>query len=152
MFPKIALAAACFTTVILAGCNSSGTATANNPQVEDRAKLMKDWRHANEGMKAMIEDPSRFDAITFKERADFIADTNATMWVHFEGEMAQGGHAKDEIWTDPEGFKAKTEAFTSSINALALAASEAASVADVEASYGEMASQCGSCHKAYKKK
>ena len=74
-----------FTTVILAGCNSSGTATANNPQVEDRAKLMKDWRHANEGMKAMIEDPSRFDAITFKERADFIADTNATMWVHFEG-------------------------------------------------------------------
>ncbi|WP_164172216.1 cytochrome c, partial [Streptococcus pneumoniae] len=76
------------------------------------------------------------------------ADTNATMWVHFEGEMAQGGHAKDEIWTDPEGFKAKTEAFTSSINALALAASEAASAADVEASYGEMASQCGSCHKA----
>ena len=49
---------------------------------------MKDWRHANQDMKAMIEDPSRFDAITFKERADFIADTNATMWVHFEGEMA----------------------------------------------------------------
>ena len=94
MFHKITLVAACFTTVILARLQQLRDCHPNNPQVEDRTKLMKDWRHANEGMKAMIEDPSRFDAITFKERADFIADTNATMWVHFEGEMAQGGHAK----------------------------------------------------------
>ena len=71
MFHKITLVAACFTTVILAGCNSSGLPPPIIHWVEDRAKLMKDWRHANEDMKAMIEDPSRFDAITFKERADF---------------------------------------------------------------------------------
>ena len=60
-----------------------------------------------------------------KSELIFIADTNATMWVHFEGEMAQGGHAKDEIWTDPEGFKKpKSKRLPARINALPLAASE----------------------------
>lgn len=151
MFNKIALTAALSATMILVGCNNSGTSAANNPQLEERNKLMKDWRQANEGMKAMMENPDTFDAATFKERADFIADSNAAMWTHFEGDAAKGGDAKDEVWTDAEGFRAKTEEFTASINALSAAAATATTAADVEAQYGQMASNCGSCHKAYKK-
>lgn len=151
MFHKIALASV-LSAVVLTGCNNAATTTAqDNPLIENRTKLMKDWRQANEGMKAMIENPATFDAATFKERADFIANTTTTMWTYFDGETAKGGDAQDAIWADAAGFKAETEKFTAAANALAAAAATATSTADVEALYGEMASSCGSCHKIYKK-
>ena len=151
MFHKIALASV-LSAVVLTGCSNAATTTAqDNPLIENRTKLMKDWRQANEGMKAMMENPATFDAATFKERADFIANTTTTMWTYFDGETAKGGDAQDAIWTDAAGFKAETEKFTAAANALAAAAATATSAADVEALYGKMASSCGSCHKVYKK-
>lgn len=151
MFQKIALASLLSAAVVLTGCNNATTNTQDNAQLENRTKLMKDWRQANEGMKAMMENPATFDAATFKERADFIANNTNTMWTYFEGEHAKGGDAQDAIWTDAAGFKAETEKFTAAANTLAAAAATATSAADVEALYGEMASSCGSCHKVYKK-
>lgn len=151
MFHKIALASILSAAVILTGCNNSSSSTQDSAQIENRSKLMRDWRQANEGMKAMMENPATFDAATFKERADFIANNTATMWSYFEGEAAKGGDSQDAIWTDAEGFRAETEKFNAAANALAAAAATATSAADVEAQYGEMASSCGSCHKAYKK-
>ncbi|MFB6348899.1 c-type cytochrome [Moraxella marmotae] len=142
--------------IALTGCsqnstNSSSDNAAPATQQEQRAKLMKDWRHANEGMKAMMENPDTFDAATFKERANVIADSTAQMWQHFEGESAKGGKAEDAIWTNAADFSAKTEEFNAAAAALATAAATATSVSDVEALYGKMASSCGSCHKVYKK-
>lgn len=136
----------------LTACSSNAekAATAANSQLDDRAKLMRDWRQANESMKAMIENPASFDAAAFKERADFIAKTADTMWPYFEGEANKGGDAKDTVWTDAAGFKAKADEFTAAAAALSAAAANATSAADVEQLYKQMASSCGSCHKEYK--
>lgn len=151
MFHKVALATILSAAVILTGCNHATNSTQDNVQLENRTKLMKDWRQANEGMKAMMENPETFDAATFKERADFIANNTMTMWTYFQGEDAKGGDAQDTIWTDVTGFQAETDKFTAAANTLAAAAATATSAADVEAQYGDMVGSCGSCHKIYKK-
>ncbi len=156
---KLALTALLASALAISACSKTETAAAPatntaeagaNP-VEARENLMKDWRRANETMKGMLENPSSFDAATFKQNADTIANSTADMWKHFEGDAAKGGDAQDAIWTDAAAFKAETEKFNAAAAALATAAATAQSAADVEKQFGEMASTCGSCHKVYKK-
>lgn len=154
---KFALTALLASALAITACSKSETAAApateaaaSTNQIEARENLMKDWRRANETMKGMLENPSSFDAATFKQNADIIANSTADMWKHFEGDAAKGGEAKETIWTDAAAFKAETEKFNAAATALATAAASAQSAADVEKQFGEMASTCGSCHKAFR--
>lgn len=157
MQTKTLLAALAAATLALTACGknetagaSTAAAPADQSVVKAREDLMTDWRRANQTLKGMIENPSTFDAATFKENADKIANSTEQMWTYFEGEAAKGGEAADAIWTDAAGFKAETEKFTAAASALSAAAATASSAADVEKLYGEMASSCGSCHKGFR--
>lgn len=143
--------AATLSSLALVGCTKNETTASESTSIKARQDLMQDWRGANEAMKGMMENPASFDAATFKERADSIANSTAEMWKHFEGDANKGGQAQDAVWTDAAAFKAEVEKFNAAAAELSAAAANAKSHSDVEAQFGAMASTCGSCHKQFKK-
>lgn len=143
-----AIAIAAVATLTIAAC-SSKTQTPND--VQTRQDIMQDWRMSGDIMKGMIEKPETFDAKAFKEQADAIKTSTAHVWTHFANEADKGG-SQDTVWTDAAGFKAKADEFNAAVDALATAAANAQTPADVEAAFGKMGETCGSCHKAYKQK
>lgn len=138
--------------VALAGCGDNNTASDNSQKTAIKARQdgMKDWRGANEIMKGMLENPASFDAATFKEQAKFISDSTATVWTHFSDPATKGGEAKETVWSDAAGFKAKQDEFNTAVANLVAVSETAKSADDVKVAFGSMAGNCGSCHKAYK--
>lgn len=146
---KFYLAAFLAAATALVGC---GEKSNENAAVKARQDLMQDWRAANEAMKKMIEQPDSFDAATFKERASFIATSNDEMWQHFNGEATKGGKSTDAVWSNAEGFTAAAETFAQAAKDLADKAATATTADEVNAAFGAMAENCGSCHKEFKMK
>lgn len=142
-----ALAIVITTISTLSGCNK----TAITEDVKTRQNIMQDWRASSDIMKGMLEKPDTFDAATFKEQADLIANSTSDAWTHFANE-ANKGDSQDTVWTDAEGFKAQAEQFNVAASELSAAAASATSVEDVQAAFGKVGESCGSCHKAYKQK
>lgn len=135
------------TTIALVGCSQKET---KPDDIKERQNLMQDWRGANESMKSMIERPESFDAATFKERIEFISNSQEQMWQHFAGEDKKGGKSKDTIWSDNAQWQAQVDQFSQTSANLLAKAGSATAASDIEQAYGEFASSCGSCHKAFK--
>ena len=135
-------------TLTLGACSSK---TATTEDVKARQDIMQDWRASSDIMKGMLEKPDTFDAATFKEQADLIANSTSDAWTHFGNEANKGG-SQDTVWTDAEDFKAQAEQFNVAASELSAAAASATSVEDVQAAFGKVGESCGSCHKAYKQK
>lgn len=133
----------------LSACSRSNNHDIKN-DVKERQNLMQDWRGANESMKGMIERPESFDVATFKERANFIAQSSEQMWQYFSGEDKKGGKSTDAVWSDYDAFLLQVENFNVAAKNLADVATTATQVSDVEQAFGQMAESCGSCHKAFK--
>lgn len=151
MFPLKSLALIAITTLALTACGGDKGATgANADGVKARQDLMQDWRGANDIMKGMMEKPDTFDAASFKEQAEFIKNSNDTMWTHFADANAKG-ESQDAVWSDAAGFTQAKDKFSVAIINLAEAANTAKVAGDVEQAFGAMAENCGGCHKVYKK-
>lgn len=125
-------------------------ASGSSTDVKARQDLMQDWRGANDILKGMMENPSSFDAATFKEQAEFISAGTTQMWTHF-GDANAKGEAQDAVWSDAAGFKAKQDEFNAAAQNLVAVAANAKTADEVNAAFGAMAEGCGSCHKVYKK-
>lgn len=150
---SLTLVALTLLTLTACGGESASTAPASNAgsdAVKARQDAMQDWRGANEILKGMMENPANFDVAVFKEQAEFINNSTAQMWSYFNDENAKG-KAQDAVWTDAAGYKAKQDEFNAAIQNLVNVASSASSADDVSAAFGQMAENCGSCHKVYKK-
>ncbi|TEA78086.1 c-type cytochrome [Allopusillimonas ginsengisoli] len=80
-----------------------------------------------------------------------ILNTLATLpWAGF-GEGTEGGDAKDEIWSDPEGFKQAEDKFHAGMKKLT-AAADAGDFDAFRVAFGEVGKSCKSCHDSYREK
>lgn len=141
------------TALVLTACGDkapAGASSATSTDVKARQDLMQDWRGANDILKGMMENPTNFDAATFKEQAEFISGSTTQMWTHFNDANAKG-NSQDAVWSDATGFQTKKDEFDAAAQNLVAVATTAQSADDVNAAFGAMAEGCGSCHKVYKK-
>lgn len=149
----IALAMATVLTLTACGGDKAPASTAEAPAQTDSVKarqdIMQDWRGANDIMKGMLENPANFDAVTFKEQAEFIQKSTAEAWGHF-GDANAKGKSQDAVWSDAQGFQAKKDEFDTALAELITVAGTAKTADDVAGAFGKMAENCGSCHKVYK--
>ncbi len=148
MLNKRTLAMITAATVALTACASN---SSKEPEaVKARQDMMHDWKAAGEAMKGMMEKPESFDAKTFQERANAIANSTDQMWAHFEGEANKGGKSKDEIWKNAAEWTEEKAEFDEKAKALAAAAQTATTSEDVKAQFGAMMETCGTCHKEFR--
>lgn len=71
-------------------------------------------------------------------------------WVAY-GAGTEGGEAKAEIWSDPEGFKQAQEQFNAGMSKLTVAA-DAGDFDAFRVAFGTVGKSCKSCHDSYRKK
>lgn len=145
---------AMFSVVALNGCGQTDNAALNNPasgDVGSRQKLMKEWHSANNMIKGMADNPSRFDSAVLKEQTSFLQQSTQTMWAYF-GDQTAKGNTREEAWSDPTAFKAKTDQFDAITTALNAAAQTATQSQDIQALSGQLHESCGTCHKAFRQR
>lgn len=65
------------------------------------------------------------------------------------GPGTEGGDASDDIWSDPEGFKAAQEKFLATLPALTAAADEG-NLDRLRAAFVDTGSSCKACHDSYR--
>jgi cytochrome c556 len=99
----------------------------------------------------MMKGEKAYDAEALKA-AHAAADAACADWDKFWTEDAMKGetvetYAKEEIWTDMEGFKAAATEFSEAYQAVRNAADEAAFKAAVPA----LGKACGNCHEKFRR-
>lgn len=67
------------------------------------------------------------------------------------GAGTEGGEAKAEIWSDPDGFKQAQEQFKAGMSKLTVAA-DAGDFDAFRVAFGTVGKSCKSCHDSYRKK
>lgn len=134
-------------SITLAAC--TGGTSAQSEAVKARTDTMKNWKDAKDAMESMIEAPDTFDAETFKEEAQFLAENSTTPWRHFSDENEVGG-ANTTVWSDPEGFRAAAENFEQTTAELNSVAQTATSAEEVQPAFSAMGQSCKSCHESFK--
>ncbi|MEZ5924060.1 MAG: cytochrome c [Hyphomicrobiaceae bacterium] len=122
---------------------------------DDTIKARQACMKAHGGEFAVIQPIMKgekpYDAAALKTAYD-AADAACADYANFWGEDTKTGEtvetfAKEEIWTDAEGFKAAGGAFWEAYQAVRNAADEAA----FKAAVPEMGKQCGACHEKYRR-
>lgn len=150
--------------VALAGCNkqepakapetatapvASSTASATpatTDHITAREDIMGSYGDTMKAMRAISEDPSKFNAEEVKKHAETLSQDP---WAHFP-DTAKGGDAKEEVWTQPEQFKAEIDKYKSAVEAFKTASQNATSFDAVKAQFAEVGASCKSCHTGFK--
>lgn len=152
--------------VALSGCNkeepakapesatastSASTSTisstlATTDHISAREDIMGSFGGVMKSMRGMTEDPSKFNADEVKKHAETLSQD---VWVHFP-DTAKGGNAKEEIWTQPDQFKAEIDKFKTAVEAFKTASQNATSIDAVKSQFGEVGASCKSCHTGFK--
>lgn len=128
------------------------TATAVDPNMtpaqhqDAREDIMKQFGRASKALRAMTEDPSKFNVDELKQHVQTLSQEP---WGHFP-ETAKGGESKDEIWTNPTEFQAQIDKYKSAVTALNTAVSSATSIDSVKAQIADVGASCKSCHTQFK--
>ena len=126
----------------------------SNPADSDviaRQDSMKSWGDAMGVMGDMAKAPNTFDAAVFKEQAAFLAEDASSPWSHFENQDATG-NATEAVWSNADGFRAKSDNFEKATAELSAAAQTATSVDDVLPAFGQVGASCKSCHTEFRAK
>lgn len=129
-----------------ATASSASATSATTDHISAREDIMGSFAGAMKSMRGMTEDPSKFNAEEVKKHAETLSQD---VWVHFP-DTAKGGGSKDEVWTQPEQFKAEIEKYKSAVEAFKTASQNATSIDAVKAQFGEVGASCKSCHTAFK--
>ena len=142
--------AACSNEPDAAVSTEDGSVITVDDPIEARENTMKDWKDATGLMGDMLDNPESFDAETFKEQAQYLAEDANSPWQHFmdaeeqyEGETA--------LWiTNADEFEADAMAFKQATANLNTAAQTATSAADVQAEFADVKNSCKECHSTFK--
>lgn len=134
------------TAVSLTACSNPA-----DSDVTARQDSMKSWGDAMGVMGDMAKAPNTFDAAVFKEQAAFLAEDASNPWSHFENQDATG-NATETVWSNADGFRAKSDNFEKATAELSAAAQTATSVDDVLPAFGQVGASCKSCHTEFRAK
>ncbi|WP_201533964.1 c-type cytochrome [Psychrobacter immobilis] len=134
------------TAVSLTACSNPA-----DSDVTARQDSMKSWGDAMGVMGDMAKAPNTFDAAVFKEQAAFLAEDASSPWSHFENQDATG-NATEAVWSNADGFRAKSDNFEKATAELSAAAQTATSVDDVLPAFGQVGASCKSCHTEFRAK
>ncbi|WP_020561346.1 c-type cytochrome [Thiofilum flexile] len=102
-------------------------------------------------MGAMVKGATEFNAGEFKKDAEVVAMMSQIVGRGFElkDSITDDSEAKPNIWTDPEGFKSKLEAFQVEAANLVKAA-DTGDMEQIKPVFGKVAETCKACHKEYR--
>ena len=126
-----------------------GTVAASADPVEDRQAHMKERGGAMRVLVPIAQEKNPFDAAAVMDALQ-VLEANAesldidALWPA----GSEGGKSSPKIWEDMDGFKAAHEKYDADVEA-AIAANPQ-DLASFQAVFGTVASNCGSCHEAYR--
>lgn len=137
----------------------AATALAWAGPIEDRENLMKQRGGLTGQLSRIAKGETPFDAAAtldllkqMQANADAASTGIDTLWspdsqtgTGLEGKPTA---ASPKIWEDSAGFKAATDKFKADVDAAVAAAP--ADVTALQASFGAIAQNCGSCHSVYR--
>ncbi len=101
-------------------------------------------------MAPVAKKEAPYDKDKIKENVAVLNVLAALPWAVY-GKGTEGGEAKPEIWSDPEGFTKAQEDFKTGMGKL----TEAADAGDFDAfrvAFGAVGKSCKSCHDSYREK
>nr|WP_315040740.1 cytochrome c [uncultured Moraxella sp.] len=131
---------------------TTSVANAVNPNMtpaehqDAREDIMKQYGRTSKALRGMTEDPAKFNADELKKHVETLKQDP---WGHFP-DTAQGGDAKEEVWTNPAEFQAQVDKYKTAVSALETAAANATSIDAVKAQIGDVGASCKSCHEKFK--
>ncbi len=100
-------------------------------------------------LNAMNKGDVPFNAAAAQTQAHIISTLAALPWTAF-GAGTENAKTKPEIWSDAAGFKAASDKFVATAQALDTAAKTGDANA-VKTAWGAYAATCKACHDAYRK-
>ena len=138
--------------VILAGASANGPAQAQDKMMamKDRVALMKELGKNLGPIGKTVKGEMAADYAALAANASVIRDNAMKLHDLFpEGSGGGESRALPAIWEKKADFDSYFVKLASAADAFAKEAATG-SMADLKASFGAMASNCGGCHKAYR--
>lgn len=121
--------------------------------VKQRMNAMGDIADQMKLLGGMVQGKAPFDADAIAKAAAAIAGHAAEIPGLFpEGSVDHPSEALPAIWTDWPRFEASAQKLAQDADALRATASTAAGPDDIKAPFGQMASNCKTCHEAFRLK
>jgi len=125
---------------------AGGAAVGQDDPIAAREALMKNNGAALRTLNAMVKGEAAFDGAAAKAAFETIS-TDMAAFKQLFPEGSQGGKASPAIWSDRAGFDAAVDKLISDADA---AAASTATPEEVQAGFGAVAANCGSCHQKYR--
>lgn len=143
------------TTATVAGALALGSVTLSmaggHSPVEKRQAAMKAVGGGTKTIGDMLKGATAFDAAKANAALATMQAAAADFGNHFpDGSEAADSEAGPKIWSDRAGFDAVLAKFQSDLNAAVSAAPQ--DQAGVQAAFGQVASNCRTCHEGYRVK
>ncbi|SHG90484.1 c-type cytochrome [Pollutimonas bauzanensis] len=101
-------------------------------------------------MAPVAKKEAPYDKDKIKENIGLLNILAALPWAAY-GQGTQGGEARAEVWSDPDGFKQAQDKFQAELGKLTVAA-DAGDFDAFRVAFGEVGKSCKSCHDSYRKK
>jgi cytochrome c556 len=139
-------------SVVILGTGVSLAQASADEKILARRAQMKAQNNAAGPMVAIIKGEAPYDPAVVKASVDaMIAAREAAVAAGaWDADAAVGEtektHAKPEIWSDPEGFKAAFGMLVAAEEAVAASTDEAS----FKAAFKQLGAACGNCHEKYR--
>ncbi len=101
-------------------------------------------------MAPVAKKEAPYDKEKIKENVALLNTLAALPWAAY-GKGTEGGRAKPEVWSDPQGFKQAQDTFKTGLGKLTVAA-DAGDFDAFRVAFGEVGKSCKSCHDSYREK
>jgi cytochrome c556 len=101
-------------------------------------------------MLPVVKGQIPYDKEKIKQNVAILNVLAELPWAGF-GPGTDGGHAKDDVWLDPDGFKQAQGKFHAAMKKLT-AAADAGDFDAFRVAFGAVGKSCKACHDSYRKK
>lgn len=99
-------------------------------------------------MDGVVKGQVPYDAEQIKKNVALVNSLAQLPWAAF-GQGTEGGGARAEVWSDPEGFKKAEQRFTSAVADLTVAA-DSGELGKLREAFGKVGASCKACHDSYR--
>lgn len=134
----------------LAGCFDPIKDTHPDQVLTKRRALFKQYTRAMEPIGLMASGRKEFKQDEFLVMVQDLEKLSTKPWVYF---TADGNypptHAKPEVWSQPDAFKAAQDKFQASVHALLIAA-QAGKPEQLQPAVDAVTNSCKACHKDFR--
>lgn len=132
----------------LAACGEPEDTLPGQP-IKHRREAFEKILHAFEPMGVQLRE-NKYDADSFLKRAQQLETLKNGPWEYFKPDTnVPPTHAKAEVWSKPDQFKAGQEAFLKGVDGL-LVAAETKDLTKISKAYETLHTACKDCHKTFK--